>query len=224
NNFDLRLERFGDNGQMFAVSGFYKDFTDPIEQAFFLQAPTQLTVANLGNANVYGVEFEWRQRFGFLSEGLDKLKLNANVSLIKSALTMSDAEFDSRQLAARDGQTIERERDLQGQAPYLINVGLDYADDDKGLRTGLFFNVQGETLEVVGIGLVPDVYTKPFNSLNFTFNKAFGPEKRSSVDLKVANILNSVRRSDYTSFRAQDQLFSLREPGTEISLGYTFTF
>ena len=37
---------------------------------------------------------------------------------------MSDAEFEGRQLAARDGETIDRERDLQGQAPYLINVGL----------------------------------------------------------------------------------------------------
>lgn len=224
NNFDLRYERFGDNGQMFAVSGFYKDFTDPIEQSFFLQAPTQLTVANLGNASVYGVEFEVRQRLGFITEGLNNLKFNANVSIIKSELTMSDAEFQSRQLAARDGERIERERDLQGQAPYLINVGFDYNNPDLGLQTGLFFNVQGETLEVVGIGLVPDVYTKPFNSLNFTFNKAFGEKRNSSIDFKVSNILNSVRQSDYVSFGAEDQIFSLREPGTEISLGYTYKF
>ena len=71
NNFDLRYERFGEVGQMFAASGFYKDFKDPIEQAFFLQAPSQLTVDNLGNAKVYGVELEVRQRLGFISEGLN---------------------------------------------------------------------------------------------------------------------------------------------------------
>lgn len=224
NNFDLRYERFGDNGQMFAISGFYKDFKDPIEQAFFLQAPTQLTVANLGNANVYGVEFEIRQRLGFITDGLNNLKFNANVSFIKSELTMSDAEFESRQLAARDGENVKRQRDLQGQAPYLVNVGLDYNNSDLGLQTGLFYNVQGETLEVVGIGLVPDVFTKPFSSLNFTLNKGFGENRNSSIDFKVSNILNSVRRSDYVSFGAQDQTFSLREPGTEISLGYTYKF
>jgi len=223
-NFDLRFERFGENGQMFAVSGFYKDFKDPIEQSFFLQAPTQLTVANLGNAKVYGVELELRQRLGFITDGLNKLKFNANVSLIKSELTMSEAEFTSRQLAARDGENVKRERDLQGQAPFLLNIGLDYNDQDSGFQTGLFFNVQGETLEVVGIGLVPDVYTKPFNSLNFTLNKSFGEDRRSAIDFKVANILNSQRQSDYVSFGAQDQLFSLREPGTEISLGYTYKF
>ncbi|WP_298894050.1 TonB-dependent receptor [uncultured Psychroserpens sp.] len=224
NNFDLRYERFGDNGQMFAVSGFYKDFKDPIEQSFFLQAPTQLTVANLGNAKVYGVEFEVRQRLGFITDGLNKLKFNANVSFIKSELTMSDAEFQSRQLAARDGESVDRERDLQGQAPFLINFGLDYNDQDSGFQTGLFYNVQGETLEVVGIGLVPDVYTKPFNSLNFTLNKAFGEDRRSSIDFKVSNILNSKRQSDYVSFGTRDQLFSVREPGTEISLGYSYKF
>ncbi|WP_298756355.1 TonB-dependent receptor [uncultured Psychroserpens sp.] len=224
NNFDLRYERFGENGQMFAVSGFYKDFKDPIEQSFFLQAPTQLTVANLGNAKVYGVEFEVRQRLGFITDGLNKLKFNANVSFITSELTMSDAEFQSRQLAARDGESVDRERDLQGQAPFLINFGLDYNDQDSGFQTGLFYNVQGETLEVVGIGLVPDVYTKPFNSLNFTLNKAFGEDRRSSIDFKVSNILNSKRQSDYVSFGTRDQLFSVREPGTEISLGYSYKF
>ncbi|WP_431157316.1 TonB-dependent receptor domain-containing protein [Winogradskyella poriferorum] len=224
NNFDLRYEFFGDNGQMFALSGFYKDFTDPIEQVFFLNAPTQLTVGNLGDAIVYGAEFEIRQRLGFISEDLDNLKFNANVSVIKSELTMSDDEFDGRVAGARDGETIDRKRDLQGQAPYLINVGLNYNDSEKGFRTGLFYNVQGETLEVVGIREVPDVYTKPFNSLNFTLNKSFGENKRSSIDLKVNNILNSTRLSEYVSYRAQDQVFTLREPGTEISLGYTFKF
>lgn len=224
NNFDLRYERFGEAGQMFAVSGFYKDFKDPIEQAFFLQAPTQLTVDNLGNAKVYGLELEIRQRLGFISAGLNNLKFNANVSFIKSKLTMSDDEFESRSLAARDGESIDRERNLQGQAPFLLNFGLDYNNSDIGLQTGLFFNVQGETLEVVGIGLVPDVYTKPFESLNFTLNKSFGENKRSSIDLKVSNILGSERESAYQSYKTQDQIFSLRSPGTEFSLGYTFKF
>jgi len=224
NNFDLRYERFGEVGQMFAASGFYKDFKDPIEQAFFLQAPTQLTVDNLGNAKVYGVELEVRQRLGFISEGLNNLKFNANVSFIKSELTMSDDEFKSRRLAARNGERIDRERNLQGQAPFLLNFGLDYNNSDIGLQTSLFFNVQGETLEVVGIGLVPDVYTKPFESLNFTLNKSFGENKRSIIDLKVSNILGSYRESAYQSYGTQDQIFSLRNPGTEFSLGYTFKF
>lgn len=224
NNYDLRYERYGDNGQMFAISGFYKDFTDPIEQTFFEEAPTQLTVGNLGNANVYGLELELRQRLGFISEGLNNLKFNANFSLIKSELKMSDEEFTSRQDNARNGETIDNTRDLQGQAPYLINFGLDYNNSDLGFQTGLFYNIQGKTLEAVGIGIVPDVYTQPFNSLNFTINKSFGENKSSSIDLKVTNILGSERLSEYESYKADNQIFSLRDPGTEISLGYSFKF
>lgn len=224
NNFDLRYERFGEDGQMVALSGFYKDFTDPIELRFFLEAPTQITPANLGNAVVYGGEFEFRQALGFISENLKNLRFNANVSVIKSELTMADDEFEARVANARDGETIDRERDLQGQSPFLINAGLDFNDPDIGLQTGLFFNVQGKTLEVVGAGPVPDVYTMPFNSLNFTFNKTLGKEGRSAIDIKVSNILGDERESVYQSFGTQDQIFSLRQPGTEFSLGYSYKF
>ncbi|MEM5566547.1 TonB-dependent receptor [Psychroserpens sp. AS72] len=224
NNFDVRYEHFGEKGQMFAISGFYKGFTDAIEQQFFVNAPTQLTVGNLGDANVIGAEFEVRQRLGFITEGLNNLKINANVSIIKSELTMSDDEYQGRLASARDGESIDKKRDLQGQAPYLINVGLDYNNDDLGLQTGLFFNVQGKTLEVVGIREVPDVYTKPFNSLNFTLNKTFGENENTSIDLKVSNILGNERISEFESYNAQNQIFTLRDPGTTFSLGYTYKF
>ena len=84
---------------------------------------------------------------------------------------MFEDEYNRRVNAARDGESIEKSRELQGQSPYLINA-VAYSDSEIGLQEfGLFFNVQGETLEVVGTGIVPDVYTVPFNSLNFTFNK-----------------------------------------------------
>jgi TonB-dependent receptor len=224
NNFDLRYEHFGEKGQMFAISAFHKDFTDPIELTFFESAPNQITPNNLGNAKVYGAEFEFRQQLGFISKNLENLKLNLNASFIKSELTMYDAEFDRRVLAARDGENIDRKRGLQGQSPYLINAGLYYTNNEIGLQTGLNFNIQGETLEVVGTGIVPDVFTKPFYSLNLTLNKSFGEDKKSAIDFKITNILDSQRESVYQSFKAQDQIYSLRSPGTEISIGYSYKF
>ena len=137
---------------------------------------------------------------------------------------MAETEFIRRQLAARDGQTIDRKRQLQGQSPFLLNIGFDYSNDSIGLRSGLFYNVQGKALEVVGTGIVPDVYTQPFNSLNLTLNKEFGASKKSSIDLKITNLLGDKRESDYESFNTDNQTFSLRDPGTEISLGYSYKF
>jgi hypothetical protein len=113
---------------------------------------------------------------------------------------------------------------MQGQAPFLINTSLNYTNPDIGLQTGLFFNIQGETLEVVGLGGIPDVFTKPFESLNFTLNKSFGENKRSAIDIKISNILGAERESVFQSFQAQDRVFSLRQPGTEFSIGYAFKF
>ena len=223
-NFDIRTEFFGENSEVFAISGFYKDFKDPIELTFYESAPDQLTPRNLGNASVFGIEFEFRKSLGFLLNSLENLKFNINASYIESDLTMFEDEYNRRVNAARDGESIEKSRELQGQSPYLINAGLNYSDSEIGLQTGLFFNVQGETLEVVGTGIVPDVYTVPFNSLNFTFNKKLGEEKKSTVDIKVSNILNSKRKSVYQSYKASDKTFTQFNPGTEFSVGYNYNF
>ena len=224
NNFDIRYEFFGGEGEMLAATVFYKDFTDPIELTFFEAAPSQLTPRNLGNAEVYGIEVEFRKRLGFITESLKNLKVNFNMSLIESSLTMFEAEFNRRQLAAREGQTIDRERELQGQSPYLINAGLDYSNDDLGLQTGFFYNVQGETLQVVGTGIVPDVFTQPFHSLNFKFRKTFGKDDNSAISFKVENILDDERESFYNSFGGQSEIFSVRQPFRTFSLGYSFNF
>lgn len=224
NNFDVRFEKFGEGSEMFAFSGFYKDFTDPIELTFYESAPDQITPKNLGSAKVYGIEFEFRKSLGFILESLDKLKFNINASYINSELTMNIDEYNRRVLAARDGESIEDTRDLQGQSPFLINTGLNYNNSDTGLQTGLFFNVQGKTLEVVGTGIVPDVYTKPFSSLNFTLNKSFGQDKKSTIDVKVSNILNSKRKSVYESYKTASKTFSSFQPGTEVSIGYSYKF
>jgi hypothetical protein len=223
-NFDVRYERYGDNGQLFAVSAFYKSFTDPIELVAFPEAPNNLQPQNVNSADVYGAELEIRKNFGFITEGLKKFSVNANFSVIESVVEMSQQEFESRQLAARDGQTIDDERDLQGQSPYLINVGLRYDDNEKGWQGGLFYNVQGETLQVVGIRNVPDAYTQPFHNMSFRLSKAFGEEKQSSINFGFSNILKDVIEINYNSFQAESRIYSRRDPGQQVSLGYSYKF
>ena len=226
-NFDFRYEVYGNQNQMLALSGFYKNFKDPIELvAFSVIAPNQFTPRNSPSAEVLGFEFEGRKNFGFMAESLKDLTLNVNVSVIGSKIKMNQGineEFDSRKTFARDGETIKDTRELQGQSPFLINAGLNYNNTTFGLETGLFYNVQGKTLEVVGFGQNPDVYVQPFNSLNFNFSKTMGKDSNSSISLKVDNILAEKRQSLYDSFGATGRSFSLRQPGTSFSLGYSIS-
>ena len=224
-NFDIRYEIFSDEGGLIALSGFYKDFTDPIELSIFgLQAINDVQPRNLGSAQVYGAEFEFRKNLSFVTATLEKFSLNTNISIIESEQTMNEAEFQGRLSAVRDGENIDNKRQLQGQSPFLINAGLTYDDNYKGIQAGFYYNVQGKTLEIVGIGQVADVFSEPFHSLNFNGSKKFGKDFNKSISLGVDNLLNDKRQSFYQSFGTEDTLYSNFSPGLEISLKYTYKF
>lgn len=228
NNLDLRYEMFGESAQLIAISGFYKQFKDPIELTIFSDfSSDNFQPRNVNDAVVYGAEVEVRQGLNFLSEGLSNFDVNVNVSLIDSKVEMDrspSGEFESKERNLRDGEDFDGTRPLQGQSPFLINAGLNYNAQATGWQAGILYNVQGKTLEVVGIGTAPDVYTMPFHSLNFNLSKTFGETKNSTLALKVANILNDDVESRFQSFNARDQIFSKRNPGTPISLSYSYRF
>lgn len=224
-NLDIRYELYGDRSQLFAISGFYKYFRNPIElQAYNDAAPDNIIPRNSPSANVYGIEAEVRKNFGFISGTLADLSLNANVSLVNSVIEMGKNEYESRQHFAREGEEIEDTRQLQGQSPYLINAGLNYSNPDLGLEAGLFYNVQGKTLDIIGFSKNADVYVQPFNNLSFNFTKKLGAEKRGALNVKVENILDEERRSIYEAYQAADQIYQLRSPGRRFSIGYSYNF
>ena len=223
-NLDMRYEIFGDKGDILAFSGFYKTFKDPIELTFFASAPNQLTARNLGSAKVYGAEFEIRKPLNIISDDVRKWRFSLNASFIKSSLEMFEDEYNNRLNAARDGESISRTRDLQGQSPFLINSNIEFLNEETGFQYGLFYNVQGRTLEVVGTGIVPDVYTVPFHSLNFNLKKFLDDDGKSSISIKAKNILNSKKESVYESFNISDEIWTSRMQGTEISIGYSLKF
>jgi hypothetical protein len=223
NNFDLRYEQYGESGDFFAVSGFFKSFNDPIELSFIRRAYGQYTPLNLGDAKVFGGELEIRKNLGFIN-GLQNIDFNLNFSLIESQQEYSEDERQGRLDNLRTGETLDDYRQLQGQSPYLINLGLNYKEETSGWQGGIFYNTQGKTLQIVGAGDVADVYTLPFHNVKLNISKAFGKNKNSSISLKFDNLLDDDVESVYQSFGAKDQLYSKWNPGQEISLGYSIKF
>jgi outer membrane receptor protein involved in Fe transport len=221
-NFDIRFESFEKNAQLFAFSAFYKKLTDPIEVGFVAASTSNYKPLNLENANVYGLELEVRKELNTWFKGLNHLNLIFNGSYIISAEKYSEDELKLRQLGLREGQQIGDSRPLQGQSPYLINAGLDYNNTEKGLQAGVYFNVQGKTLEVVGDGFYPDVYTMPFHSLNFNAVKQI--KKNRSFTFRVSNLLNDTRESLFQGYGGKDEYFTFRHLGRTFSLGYSIIF
>lgn len=221
-NFDLRWEHYGEANRFMAISGFYKKFKNPIEINYYdVTTPNTLVARNTEEATVYGLELEMRN--SIYANDRYSLSFNVNASLIVSELEMSDVELEARQSVALE-KNIDTTRELQGQSPYLINAGLNYNIFEKDLNAGLFYNVQGRALQVIGIGQFPDVFTEPFHSLNFNASKRFGSDKKKTITLKVDNLLNDVIESRFDYLGNTDFIFSSLKPGVNVSLALSYKF
>ncbi len=236
-NYDLRWEYFFARGEVISVSAFHKQFDGHIELVPFETAPDNLKPRNSGQSDVTGIEFETRKTLGFLSDKLFNWGIGANVTIVNSRMDMNTVivtnatetepavtEFESRNANARVGETIGQYRPMTGQAPYMINGSLNYGSRKFGINANLSYNVQGPTLTIVGVGLVPDVYTLPFHSLNFKVSKEF--TKRFQLSFKANNILAQKRQLVFQSYHTETIVspayFSLLDPGTTFSVKATF--
>jgi len=226
NNIDLRWELFKERGQLFSVSGFYKAFENPIELVRIpaAQTSTEFQPRNVGDGTVYGIELEIRKSLDFINPSLRNWNVNGNVTFVYSEIDMTITEFNARKTYEKSGQTIENTRQMAGQAPYVINAGIGYANPDVGIQAGVFYNVKGPSLLVVGSGLYPDVFSEPFHSLNASFSKQLGEEGNTSLTFRVSNILNDRRESFFQSYEATEQPFTSLNPGVEFSFGVSHSF
>ncbi len=180
-NFDFRYEIYPSNGEMISFALFYKKFTHPIEWTYLDGGGSYtFTFENAERADNYGVELDVKKSLDFI--GLPDLSLSFNGAWIRSQV-----KFDEG--------SIEHDRPMQGQSPYLINTGLFYQHEN--LNLGLMYNIIGK--RIVGIGRtdnsqggsidnnVPDMYEMPRHALDFSFSYKFG--KRIELSAGVRDIL-----------------------------------
>lgn len=190
-NYDLRYEVYPGRGDLLAISGFYKNFNDPIIRAFNPRATTpELGFINIDEAVVFGAEIEFRKNLGFLGEGLSNFYFNTNLALISSEYDIPEDEFNNSRTIDPSYDT--RTRPFQGQAPYIVNVILSYVNQEKGWESSLAFNVSGQRLYNIALFGTPDVYEQPVPVLNFKASKRFA--NHYQVSFTARNILNPINK------------------------------
>ncbi|RTQ49584.1 TonB-dependent receptor [Hymenobacter gummosus] len=145
-NTDLRYEFYPTKAEMISVGVFYKQFRNAIEQVTQSVGTSQLYLEYQNAAKAYdlGVELEARQGFATLSQNafLQKLGVVLNASLIRSRV-------DLKRNASTEGFALF-DRPLQGQAPYVVNAGLFYQDDEHKTQVSAQYNVVGQRIAFVG--------------------------------------------------------------------------
>jgi TonB-dependent receptor len=194
-NADLRLEYFFGAGDLISVTGFYKNFKNPIEiQPFNEVAPNNLIGLNRDKANMFGIEFELKKDLGFINKKLEGLQIGANATYIKSSITRSD---DEKSKYLKLNQEIGNKREMQGQSPYIVNTFINYFNKNSNTEVNLSYNVKGRTLTIVSIGDYPYIYEDPFHNLDFKITQRFGKQQQFMLGFKANNLIGDSRQQYY---------------------------
>lgn len=217
-NVDLRYEIYPGRGQIFSVSGFYKDFTNPIEMVAQQYAADEITFRNAPKATIYGAELEFRVIIGALFKTdsikfLNKLSIFSNLSYFKSTVEL-----------LKPGSTTEKyTRSLQGQSPYIINAGILYNDNELGFSVGAMLNRIGERIYNVGTENEPDRWENSRTVVDLQFGKQLW-KNRLEIKFNVRDLLKQksvIYQNNNTDTRynkGQDYEVLTRTYGTVYSL------
>lgn len=225
-NADLCYEYYPSNGEVLSVALFYKHFRNPIEWTYLDAGGSYTyTFENADEANSYGVEVEIRKNLDFI--GLPDLSVNFNGSWIQSRVS-----FES--------SSLEKERPMQGQSPYLINTGLFYQNPRYLFNVGILYNRIGK--RIIGVGRIdtsdggsinnniPDSYEMPRNALDITFSKRFGEhiELKASVTDLLAEALVYKQFPEFIdasgNLQKRSQVTKSYKPGRSFNLSVTANF
>ena len=218
-NIDLRWEMYPNPGEAISVGAFYKNFKDPIE--LYLQITSenpQLVYGNAVGATSVGVEFEFRKSLASLgvSKFLRNTTVNINTAFIKSDINIGTGSPNQIQ-----------NRPLQGQSPYIVNIGLYYNDEEKGLSVNTAYNVFGPRIFSVGDKLFPTWWELPRQSLDFQIAKTWN--RRFETKLNIQNLLNATYRiyqdnDNNNKIESEEAIIQQYKVGTLFSLGLSWKF
>lgn len=216
-NLDIRYEVYPRAGEVFTVGVFYKYFDKPIEQIFNEGSGGSSTFSyqNPEKAKSFGGEMELRMKLDFMK--MKNFTFQANGAYIYSRIT---------------DQGFQVNRPLQGQSPYIINIGLLYDLPEAGFNTTILFNRVGERIYLVGDITAgagsPDIYEAPRNLLDFQVSKKVLKSK-GEIRLTISDILNNTQYfyqniDKKTSFQKNKDAYRFtRKFGTTIGLTLNYS-
>ncbi len=226
-NADLRYEFYPTRSEMISVGVFYKKFNDAIEQVTSSTASGDLylTYQNAPKGYDVGVEVEARKSLVGLTESrvLQRFNFVLNASLIKSRVQLDASDLRNQNFALPS-------RPLQGQSPYVVNVGLFYQDDDNRWQVSGQYNVIGPRIAFAGdLDQNPTIIDLPRHVVDLAVTKGFG--SHFEVRAGVQNLLNQQVRMYYDFDRSgkidgneEGKAFARYQRGVYSTLGLTYRF
>jgi TonB-dependent receptor len=171
-NYDLRGEWFFAPGALVAVSGFWKDFQNPIEVTVLPSSELIKTWVSAESASNYGVEFEFRSSLAPLADAFQNFSVNVNATVVESQVETGDtARVYLPGTGPAELAVVSKNRALQGQSPYVVNVGLNYFNGETGSSASILYNRFGRRIDAVGGQASPDIFEEARGQLDVVFEQ-----------------------------------------------------
>ncbi len=212
-NVDLRFEFFPTIREVLAFSFFYKIFDDPIEPYIYNSGEGVTSYQNADGARLLGLELEARKSLDFISESARNLALIGNLTLAHSRI-----ELDPNALSIATNDS----RAMVNQAPYVVNLALDYTNDPLGLGVRLLYNLIGPRIVAVGTIGLDDSYEQERHLLDLTVSKNVA--KQFTLKLNATNLLDAPVVVTLGKEDRSDRIVSRYREGTIFALSGTYTY
>ena len=211
NNVDFRWEWFQGASDLLAVSVFYKNFDNPIEQIFQPTSQLRISFENVDGARNLGMETELRKSLGDFSSGLQNFSVSANYTFVSSQV-----EIGERQLSV----VTSTNRALAGQSQNVFNGTFEYANPRFGNSIRLLYNMVGRRITDVGALGLPDIYQEPQHVFDIVYKHRLGGEEGPmELSFSADNLLN-----DEKKFTQGGELYRLYRNGRSYSAGLSIRF
>ena len=229
NNFDVRYEFYPSSGEMLHAGVFYKTIDNSILRVIDpgnVGDNKTFTYINGSTAYSAGFELDVRKNLAFADNKLGT-KFFKDISFVGNlALSKSESKIDTVVFKGMIPTST-----LQGQSPYVLNMGAYYQNEKVGLRGSLLYNVYGARLYAIGniqTG-AESIGELPFQSLDLTISKLF--KRHYLLNFGIQNLLDSklsfvkdINRDNKFTSTSSDREYKTYKPGRYYTIGLKLNF
>ena len=199
-NLDVRAEWYFSDSESISLAYFNKDFENPIEKTLKTGGDV-FTFDNGGKGTLSGFEFDVRKEIDFESYSTF---VAANLAVIDSEVELLvDTEV--------------KKQSMQGQADQLANIQFGFDHLVSGTEVTLIVNYQGESLDVVAPGILPDIMREPRTEVHLNL------QTEVTEDVTIKGKLKNITDEKVQLTQGGENYRSYNE-GMEINLGISMNF
>ncbi|MFV0471705.1 MAG: TonB-dependent receptor [Paludibacteraceae bacterium] len=223
-NLDLKWDYYLTPSELISATGFYKIIDNPIARIEVNNSGGYLTYKNLGgdspvnDAMVAGFETEIRKnifnRANSSEEKTNRLTAGLSASYIYSKVKVISLP-----------NTPDKDSQLEGAAPYIINFDLSHNYSHKvfSLNNSLVFNYFSDRVYTIGTTGFQDVIEQGVPTLSFVSSAKLN--RHLEIKLKAKNILDpTFRLTRQGNAGGNNVVLNEYKKGTNINLGVSYIF